>query len=190
MDDQLRSILSDSWNTLAGRAVKTVTVCNLAGNEVNAYTVVLREASADDYTLLFFTDYRSPKVAQIAQSNYLTVLTYLEDEKLQLILKGRATTHYQNRIAQLYWKEEGYRGRRSYLAQPAPSTVVSGPSDGLSYLEGQKFEDKDNTGYENFAVIEIQIDYTEYLQLNHDGNRRAKFRLNEATEWDGMWLIP
>jgi pyridoxamine 5'-phosphate oxidase len=190
MNDQLSSLLSQSWDKLAEAHTKVITVCNLSTNGVNAYSVVLREASADDGALLFYTDYRSPKVEQIKQDSRLTIHIYNEEDKLQLVLKGKAVIHYQNEIAQLYWKEDGYRGRRSYLAQPAPSTHINEPADGLAYLGNRQFKDTDTNGYENFAVIEVRIDELDYLKLNREGNRRAKFVLDNTGEWQGMWLVP
>lgn len=195
MNGQLSHIFSDSWNKLmnAGSGdeslTRNITVCNYAAGYVNAYTVVLRESSADDYTLLFYTDIRSEKVKEIEQDNHLTIIIYDDARRLQLILKGTAVIHHQNKIAQLYWDDEGHRNRWSYMARPAPSTVVNEPVNGLEHLNGKSFDEDDNSGYENFAVVQIEISYLEWLQLSREGNSRARF-IQQAAEWQGMWLVP
>jgi pyridoxamine 5'-phosphate oxidase len=195
MNAQLQYIFDDSWNKLAtagskDAVFKNITLCNYAADDINAYTVVLRGADASAGNIIIYTDYRSPKVDQLRHNSKVTIVAYSDGEKLQLILKGEAIVHYQDDVSERYWKESGYKGRRSYLAQPAPSTVVDEATDGLAYLNQKEFEEQDPAGYENFAVISIKADFMEYLQLNREGNRRAKFVLSGSNEWEGMWLIP
>jgi len=195
MSPQLTALFSASWSKLATAGSKdavfrSITVCNYSPENINAYTVVLREADADKNTLTFYTDHRSPKVKQLELNGKVTVVLYNDEEKLQLVLKGEAVIHYQNAVSQQHWQKSGCKGRRSYLAQPAPSTIINEAADGLDYLKGKDFNEHDLAGYENFAVVIIKLNYLEHLQLNHEGNRRAKFILNGSNEWDGVWLIP
>ena len=195
MNAQLQRILTNSWNELATAGSKdavfnNITLCNYASDGINAYTVVLRGADATIGSIIVYTDYRSPKVDQLHLNNNVTVVAYSEDKKVQLILKGEAIVNYQDDVSERYWKESGYKGRRSYLAQPAPSTVVDEPTDGLAYLNSIEFEEQDPAGYENFAVISVKANFMEYLQLDREGNRRAKFKRDKNEEWDGAWLIP
>jgi hypothetical protein len=196
MNYEFDNIYKQSWNILSQThsedkiVVRYITVCNYAAGYINAYTVVLRSAEATQHTLFFYTDIRSTKVNEIAQDNRLTVVIYLDDEKVQLVLNGDAIIHHQNDITEQYWTKDGYKGRRSYLAQPGPSTVINEPADGLAHLNGKHFDDTDDAGYENFAVIEIKVNQFEYLKLNREGNRRASFSLNANNEWEGSWLIP
>lgn len=195
MENSLSIVLSEIHDklTTAGNdnLFKNITVCNHAADYINAYTVVLREASIGDKALIFYTDIRSKKVDEIQRNNKLTVIAYNHEERTQLILKGEAEIHHQDKIAKEYWYKDGFKGRRSYLAQPAPSTPIDKPADGLAYLDTDKFEDTDITGYENFAVVKININYLEYAKLNREGNRRAKFVPDAANNnWVGNWLIP
>ncbi|CAM3775165.1 pyridoxamine 5'-phosphate oxidase family protein [Mucilaginibacter galii] len=192
---QLTDMFSECWSKLEATGSKdsplrNMTVCNYAADDINAYTVVLREANAERNTLIFYTDHRSPKVEQLQLNGKVTVVFYSDEEKMQLILKGNATIHHQDEVSYWYWRKDGYKGRRSYLAEPAPSTLINEPADGLIYIKGKKFEEHDPTGYENFAVVVIKTNYLEYLQLNREGNRRAKFMLEDGGEFQGAWLIP
>jgi pyridoxamine 5'-phosphate oxidase len=195
MAPQLTDIFTECWNKLENAggkdsALRNMVVCNYAPDDINAYTVVLREADGNKYSLTFYTDYRSPKVEQLQLSKKVSVVMYSDEEKLQLSLKGEASIHYQDDVALHYWQKNGYKGKRSYLAKPAPSTIISEPADGLAYLQGNEFEEDDPVGYENFAVVTIAVNYLEYLQLSREGNRRAKFTRDNGSEWQGMWLIP
>jgi len=195
MSPQLKKIFSDSWSKLAtvgeqDRALRNMMVCNYAADGMNAYTVVLREANTEGYELIFYTDHRSPKVEQMKLDRRVTVVMYNDVEKLQLTFKGKALIYYQDELSHRHWLKSGYKGRRSYLAQPAPSTPINEPDDGLAHLQGKDFEDADLTGYENFAVVSVKVNYLEYLQLNREGNRRANFNLVEGSDWQGSWLIP
>ncbi|WP_345950516.1 pyridoxamine 5'-phosphate oxidase family protein [Mucilaginibacter sp. PAMB04274] len=195
MNEDLEDIINASWKKLTGQrdgdnaGFKYIQVCSYAADYIDAYTVVLREGSADNRSIIFYTDVRSPKVGDIKQNNKLTVISYNDEQKIQLILKGEAEIHFQNDTAAFYWQKDGYRSRRSYLAQPAPTTSVEEATDGLLHLSNRKFDDADAAGYENFAVVKINVNYLEYLQLSRDGNRRAKFSWQGAG-WDGTWLIP
>lgn len=195
MNTQLTNIFSECWSKLEeggskDSALRNITVCNYAPNGINAYTVVLREADASTHTLTFYTDHRSPKVEQLKLNGQVTVILYSDEEKLQLTLKGQAHVHCQNELSQQHWKKSGYKGRRSYLAQPSPSTIIEEPADGLDHIKGKEFDEHDPAGYENFAVVTITANYLEYLKLNREGNRRAKFTFDENGEWLGKWLVP
>ncbi|QJD96803.1 hypothetical protein HH214_13460 [Mucilaginibacter robiniae] len=196
MQSALKNIFDDCWQKLteAGQqpqsGFRNITVANLADDGINSYTVVLRKASADTSTLTFHTDWRSPKVNQIQQNSRITILTYNSQEKVQLLLKGTAVIYYQDEVSLQAWQQQGYKSRKSYLAQPAPSTPVDEAVDGLSYLSGQLFESDDPDGYENFGVVEIKVDFLEWVKLSHEGNRRASFTRNENKAWQHSWLIP
>lgn len=195
MDSNLNNAFSEIWKKLTSaekdNPFKNITVCNYTADDINAYTVVLREAYLDDRTLVFYTDVRSKKVDEIQRDNRLTVVAYSHDERLQIILKGKAVIHHHNEIAKQYWRKNGFKGRKSYLAHPAPSTTIDEPADGLAYLNTDIFEDTDIAGYDNFAVVKLNIEYLEYVKLNREGNRRAKFELDiVSNSWQGRWLIP
>jgi len=195
MSPQLNDIFSDSWSKLQtgggkDKPLRNIIVSNYALNGINAYTVVLRDADAQNYSIIFYTDYRSPKVKQLQLNGKVSIVMYSDEEKLQLLMKGEAFIHYQNKVSLHYWQKNGYKGRRSYLAVPAPSTIIDEPTDGLAHIKNAALDEHDPAGYENFAVVVIKLNYLEYLQLNREGNRRAKFILDGGNEWQGVWLIP
>ena len=194
LDNTFEEIFTEAWNTITigkeERGTPTITVCNHTADYINAYTVVLREALRESNSLVFYTDVRSGKVAEIKRDNRLTIIKYDEGEKVQVILQGTAEVHAQDADTQHYWTKDGYKGRRSYLAQPSPSSVINEPMDGLEYLGGKAFNETDMEGYANFAVVKVKIQALEWLKLSKEGNRRARFTLNKNHEWQGQWLVP
>jgi pyridoxamine 5'-phosphate oxidase len=195
MEAKLDNVLAKSWEILQeAKQGKTgsryITVCNFAINYPNAYTVVLRDVKSAEHQLIFYTDYRSEKVQQIKDDANLTAVYHDDVTHIQLILKGEATINYQNDIAQEHWQQSGFKGRRSYLAQQAPSSVLTEEGDGLEYLGSKNFADNDTAGFENFAVVILKVDFLEYLQLHREGNRRARFNVKPHNGWMGEWIVP
>jgi pyridoxamine 5'-phosphate oxidase len=195
MNSAFEELFAESWENIIAvkgeaKSPPTITVCNNAPEYINTYTVVLREASRDNNSLVFYTDLRSQKVDEIKQDNRITIIKYNEEGRVQVILRGTADVYHQNAITQHYWNKDGYKGRRSYLAKPAPSSVINEPKDGLEYLNGKEFNETDMEGYENFTVVKVQILALEFLKLNREGNRRVSFNLNSNNKWQGQWLVP
>jgi hypothetical protein len=192
---ELDNILAQSWEKLQqakrGKAGnRYITVCNFAQGYPNAYTVVLRDVLPHERQLIFYTDVRSEKVTEIKSNPSVTVVYYDDADHMQIILKAEATFHHQDDIAKQHWQQSGYKGRRSYLAEQAPSSVLTKEGDGLEYLGDKKFDDSDPAGYENFGVVVLKANFLEYLQLNPDGNRRARFKTDQHNGWMGEWITP
>jgi len=195
MEAKLNNVLAKSWEMLQeAKQGKTgsryITVCNFAKNYLNAYTIVLRDVELAKHQLIFYTDQRSEKVQQIKDNPNLTAVYYDNATHIQLILKAEATIYHQNDIAKQHWQHSGFKGRRSYLAQQAPSSVLNEEGDGLEYLNSKKFDDDDPAGFENFGVVILNVNYLEYLQLHREGNRRARFIAKTHSGWMGEWIVP
>jgi pyridoxamine 5'-phosphate oxidase len=195
MEAKLDNVLAKSWEMLQdakqGRTgSRYITVCNFAKSYPNAYTVVLRDVEPADHQLIFYTDQRSEKVQQIRDNPNLTAVYYDDATHIQLILQAEAAINYQNGIAKEHWQQSGFKGRRSYLAQQAPSSVLTEEGDGLEYLRSKKFDDDDPAGFENFAVVILNVNFLEYLQLHREGNRRARFTVKPHSGWMGEWIVP
>ncbi len=195
MEAKLDNLLAQSWEKLQqakrGKAgSRYITVCNFANNYPNAYTVVLREALPDRNLIIFHTDIRSEKVSEIKSNPNLTVVYYDDADHIQIILKAEAAIHHQDDIAKQQWQQSGFKSRRNYLTEHAPSSPLNEEGSGLEYLGEQKFDDSDPAGYKNFAVVVLDVHSLEYLQLNKDGNRRARFKNEQQKGWAGEWITP
>ncbi|WP_342646807.1 pyridoxamine 5'-phosphate oxidase family protein [Mucilaginibacter sp. CSA2-8R] len=195
MEAKLDGVFAQSWEKLQqakqGKAgSRYITVCNFAKGYPNAYTVVLREALPNENQIIFHTDIRSEKVNEIKSNSSITIVYYDDADYIQIILKAEATIHYQDDIARQQWQQSGFKSRRNYLTQQAPSSPLNEEGNGLEYLGDKKFDDNDASGYENFAVVVLTINFLEYLQLNKEGNRRARFKVDQKNIWMGEWVTP
>jgi hypothetical protein len=195
MEAKLHEVLTQTWEKLQqakqGKAgSRYITVCNFANGYPNAYTVVLREVLPYNQQIFIHTDVRSEKVNEIKSNPSLTVVYYDDADHIQMIIKAEATIHHQDDIAEQHWQQSGFKSRRNYLTQQSPSSPLKEEGSGLEYLDDKKFDDSDPAGYENFAVVVLNTNFLDYLQLNHDGNRRARFKKDENNNWIGEWITP
>jgi len=154
-------------------------------------TVVLRKAVPEEQTLIFHTDYRSPKLSQIRNNKAISWLFYDEKARIQLRIKSLATIHHKDELSLKRWNESRLESRKCYLVQPAPSTQLTYPSDGLAeHISNAQFNEESLApGYENFVVVSNQVFEIDWLFLNHGGHRRAKF-VYEPDKVNKSWLVP
>lgn len=193
----LDSLLQDCWYRLingvnsAKHPFHNPTIATLNGSFPEIRTVVLRKVIPQEKILIFHTDYRSPKINQINKNNTLSWLFYDAKSRIQIRLKTVATIHHQDDISLKRWNDSRLESRKIYLVHPAPSTMVESPTDGLP--EHLKIKDLTEeslaSGYDNFAVVKNRVTEIDWLFLNHDGHRRAKFILGEH-EVEKYWIIP
>ena len=193
----LPSILQDCWDRLvdgahsASHPFHCPTFSTIHENAPEMRTVVLRKVLPDEKTIIIYTDYRSPKVAQIHQNPNAAFLFYDAKSRIQLRIKTIATIHYQDNIAKQRWNESSLSSKKCYLVDTAPSSLSPFPTDGLPpNTEFATLSDESVApGYVNFAVVTNKVVEIEWLFLHHDGHRRARFVLAEGVA-DQSWLIP
>ncbi len=155
--------------------------------------MVLRKALREDRTLRFNTDVRASKVVDIGDGGPVSVLGYHPEAKVQLRLSGHGHIEHDSSASDAAWNEATLYGKRCYLADPAPGSLVKAPTSGLDpTVEGRKPEGFEVApARENFAILVIEIDKIEWLYLAHTGHRRALFTWDpNNNSWDGQWLVP
>lgn len=155
--------------------------------------MVLRDAIQEARTVRFHTDYRASKVADIGSSGPVSILGYHRDAKIQLRLSGVGRVEHDSPACDAAWNEATLYGKRCYLADPAPGSIVEAPVSGLDpSMEGRKPESFEVApARDNFAILLVEIRKIEWLYLAHTGHRRAVFGWNEnSNQWDGQWLVP
>lgn len=193
----LENIFQDCWHRLINGAVSAKhpfhnpSIATINGDFAEIRTVVLRKVIPEAKTLIFHTDYRSPKINQIKINNKISWLFYDAKSRIQLRVKTVAIIHHNDEFSLKRWDESRLESKKCYLVHPAPSTWAELPTDGLpehiSY--SNLTEESVALGYENFAVINNITTEIDWLFLNHDGHRRAKFIFSEH-EVEKYWLIP
>lgn len=195
---QLDDIETFCWNRMEAACLdyKDVLHCPIVGNRnqwgVNMRSVVLRKLKMAEKQLWFHTDIRSGKWAELQSDPAISWLFYSSEERLQLRVMGTVSLHYQNEITEAAWQSTSVNGRRTYLCNPGPSSIIAEPSSGLS----PALEDRNPTveeseaGKEWFAIVATEVQYLEWLWLHSKGHRRAAFHYEKGILTASNWLIP
>lgn len=155
-------------------------------------TVVLRKILRESRLLICHVDSRSPKIAEIRKDGRVSWLFYHIEEKLQLRIRGLATIHTDDEIANAQWQNTQLFSRRCYCGD-APGTFKNDPSSGLpEFLIDREptLEESEQLGRKNFAVLSSTIDEMDVYELNVKGHRRSLFKWNEPGELETWWLTP
>lgn len=159
--------------------------------DANARVMVLRAFDAEDWTLRFHTDIRSPKCAMIGAGAPVGVLGYDRAAKLQLRLQGKGRVETDSALVQQVWAESTNYARRCYLGD-GPGALSDAPTSGLpDWAEGiQPTDEQVMPARENFAVLLIELASLDWFHLMHDGHIRAQFTRREGGDWQGRWVVP
>jgi pyridoxamine 5'-phosphate oxidase len=157
----------------------------------NLRTVVLRRFWRKPPAFAFHTHSGSPKIQETRENPHVAWLFYHPKEKLQLRIKGIATIHTDDELADEQWFSTDFFARRCYIGE-APSRTskkaVSGLPEDISDRNPSAQESEQ--GRANFAVISSTITSIDCLELNVRGHRRSLFVWNEAGELETSWLTP
>jgi 3-hydroxyisobutyrate dehydrogenase len=196
----LENIYTDCWERIALGAKSAkhpfhlVTLSTINNGFPEIRTVVLRKVNPIESTLNFHTDYRSPKVNQIKENPSVAILLYDFESRLQIRLRAKATIHHLDFICEEAWGKSRLESRRCYLVDPSPSSIINLPDDGLPKNLSVKDLTEENVkpGFQNFVVIKTKILELDWLFLNHEGHRRAQFKINtnDLNHVEKNWMLP
>ncbi|MEO5912509.1 MAG: pyridoxamine 5'-phosphate oxidase family protein [Pelobium sp.] len=151
--------------------------------EAELRTVVLRKVIPNPLVLVFYTDERSPKIAQIKKNNKVSWLFYDAKSKIQIRIKAKAVLHHNDEISQGHWDKLRIESRKVYSSINAPSTVIHSGEETENPIENEALI------YQNFIVVYTEVSEIDWLKLDPNGNKRARF-LNEKSGFMGEWLVP
>jgi pyridoxamine 5'-phosphate oxidase len=145
-------------------------------------TVTLRGADAAQEVVWFHVDLRSPKVTQMRNEPRVAMAGYGLKEHFQIRLKGIATIHDNDDIAEIAWQHTPMLARRCYLAPFGPSTVTEEfePNVPTELMDREPTEEESAPGFVNFGVARIQVTELDAMETALTGHRRALFREGQA----------
>lgn len=141
--------------------------------------------------LAFHTHIGAPKIAEIRNNPGVAWSLYHPQEKFQIRVKGTATIHTDDELADEQWLATELFSRRCYIGG-APSQSSEKPVSGLpeDLIERQPTIEESEAGRANFAVVFSTIDSIDCLELHVRGHRRSLFVWNESGELETKWLTP
>lgn len=152
--------------------------CSLASvykNKPIIRTVVLRDM-ADEYSLIFYTDERSEKVKHYENNSNAEVLFYNHKKLLQIKVGGGISQVQDEERINYYKQKIQGSSQKDYTTLKKPSTPIKNP-DNVEY--GNEL---------NFAVLELNTEYIESLQLKRPHHIRCLFEKKD--NWKGQFLVP
>lgn len=152
---------------------RVLSLATVDGQRAAARSVLLREIRASENQLLFYTDARSHKVAQLRQWPLGTLLAWSPSLSWQVRLEVELQVADSGLEVSSRWAQVKLSAAaQDYLAARPPGTPV------------EHFEpERDSRGH--FAVVTAVVSAIDWLELHADGHRRARFDAEGS-----RWLAP
>lgn len=177
--ESLNLIERSCWQELQAAAQhrehpwRTMALATTDGEVAHARMVILREVDVALHQLLFYTDGRSAKAADIATHPVGTVLAWSAALGWQVRLRCRFAIDSGGLAASSRWARLKLTpAAQDYLSPLAPGSVLT-PYDSPRATR------------EHFALIDARVEAVDWLELHADGHRRAMFDARGA-----RWLQP
>ncbi|MFO1326927.1 MAG: pyridoxamine 5'-phosphate oxidase [Rubrivivax sp.] len=143
------------------------------GQSADARSIVLRDVSPAERTLVFYADSRSPKVRQIEAYPAGTIVLWSGALSWQLRLRVRLVVETAGLAVSSRWARlKMSPGAQDYLSPLPPGSALESP---LPERGSREF----------FGVVTASIEAVDWLELHADGHRRAAFDADGA-----RWLVP
>jgi len=153
--------------------------------------VVIRKVVPQERALLFHTDRRSAKAAELTENPAVSWLFYDDASKIQIRLEARTTLHQYDTLANEAWQQTSLPNRREYLTTLPPSTPVTEPLSGLpeNVSARELTKEESEKGRLNFMVVTSRVHTIDWLHLDRKGHQRAQFNYTEKA-LSARWVIP
>ena len=178
--ESLSLIETSLWQQLQQAAAehehpwRLVTLATFDGHRPQARSVILREVDIAARELSFFTDARSPKVAQMRAQPLGSVLCWSAPLGWQLRLEVNLQVSTEGAEVAARWARlKSSPSAHDYLSPLPPASPVAD-----RYAPGP-------AARHHFAVVHAQVQAIDWLELHAEGHRRARFDKAGA-----RWLQP
>ncbi len=163
----------------------TPVLSTFSDSKINSRVIVLRGFDSEKRALRIHTDSRSRKIKDISEKSDATLLGYDPALKVQLKLHGSIDIHYQDKIADLAWRDSQEMSKVCYSISESPGKEIDDP-------ENYDVDSKNinlSEGYKNFAMINFHFNSLEFLYLRSSGHRRS-IHVWETGELRSNWMVP
>ena len=142
----------------------------------NARTVVLRGADAKTQTLAFYTDRRSPKIADLSHKSAAMLVFWSKRLNWQLRVRVAMEVQTTGEQVDAVWQHLSQSAAAGdYLSMDAPGDALLAGQDSSVAL----------TGAHQLAILFAHVIEIDWLELRRAGHRRASIG---AITW--QWLVP
>jgi hypothetical protein len=149
-------------------------------------TVVLRRICRAQRSLMFHTDLRSAKIAELRRDARIAIVGCDLVAGKQLRLTATARILEDPRDTRAVWESGRPRTLIVYRTPFAPATPVSSPAAAHAAAASDA---ANPDGFENFCLVDVTVAEIDYLHLAPNGHVRARFSFDEG-KWRGQWVAP
>lgn len=167
---EYQSAKEEIWSSL-GRATvdrkhpwRFPVLASAHGKQVEQRTVVLRAYDPQKHQLVFYTDFRSPKVQQFLANPQASLLFYHPRQQWQVRVRGQIEIHHQDDLAQSHLAKIPDERRGDYQSAQAPGKPLK---KGLEGLPAQ----------DNFCLLIFQAQAMDSLKLGGEEHQRFSLDL-------------
>ena len=147
----------------------------------DARTVVLRQVDAVAGQLTFYTDSRSPKVAQLQSQASAMLVFWSARLSWQLRVRVACSVITDGPEVEALWQGVKQSAAVGDYLSPRPPGALLPPSSGMADAPKANVP----APIHSFALLRAQVLQMDWLELSRDGHRRAQL---SANTWD--WLTP
>jgi hypothetical protein len=143
-------------------------------------SVILRAVNAVEHQLVFYTDARSQKMAEIAHDPRIALLFWNARNNTQLRVCGKASPESSELIVNSCWDRIPDYARKDYATLSAPGQVLGGSDLRHDFEIARR----------NFVVLNVNVQSMELLVLKREGHVRVGFEKREGGNWQETGLVP
>lgn len=177
--ESLQLIERSCWRELANAASdrthawRVLVLATVDGDRADARSVVVRDVDAGQQQVIFYSDARSAKVAQMRTHPRATLVGWWPALGWQLRLRVALAVETTGLDVSSRWARVKLSpSAQDYLAALPPGT----PVDRFQPERGSR---------EHFAVVTAAVQDIDWLELHTDGHRRARLAGDASA-----WLVP
>lgn len=143
-------------------------------------SVILRGADSAKQQLVFYTDRRSQKMADITYDSRIALLFWNARNNTQLRVCGNAAPEASELIVNSLWARIPEYARKDYATLSAPGSLHHGDELAFDW----------ETARLNFVVLNVKVSTLELLELKRDGHKRVSWTADSSTGWVEQTLVP
>jgi hypothetical protein len=148
-------------------------------------SVILRAVDPGTAQVRLHTDRRSAKLAELAATPAAALLAWDLRAKLQVRLTGSTRVHVADATARTAWERATPGSRVTYAQADVPGAPLARPAAGPPADAATATD----VGFENFAVLLIDVGQIDALWLGRPAHRRAVFT-RVGSGWQAGWHAP
>ena len=167
--ESLRLVETACWQELERAARerehgwRIMTLATVEGGQAHARSVTLRGADAAAQRLVFYTDDRSPKLAQLTRYPLGTLLAWCRQLSWQVRLQVRLVQETDAALVSERWARLRMTpAAQDYLSPLAPGEPLTHPG-------------QERGSREHFSIVNAEVLSLDWLELHPEGHRRALF---------------